>query len=341
MKQHPVPQNIASYEFKLVGDMTLKQFFQLAGGAIIALIIYATPIPGFIKWPLVFIFGALGAALAFLPVEERPLSTWMFAFLKAVYTPTRYVYVDSSVEDVFAKTKTLDNSPAPLSTHKPSGFVENFEVAEKSFVQRISSLFQTTTPPTSQPAPQIPNLGGGRIVEMQTAPTQTPPPQPQPAQPRPGFNVVEEVDVPKMQAVRVEPQQAPVPVQPVQPQAANMPVTPVFRPLPQNPIKSATFSNQAAPPSPPTVPNTVVGQVLSVDGRIVDGAILEIKDMTGKPVRAIRSNKVGHFITMTPLSDGDYSIETEKETYFFDPVRFRAEGQIIPPIQIKAKMPTQ
>src|SRR3989344_4775673 len=182
MKQHPVPQNISSYEFKLVGDMTLKQFFQLAGGAIVALIFYASPIPGIIKWPLVFIFGALGAALAFLPVEERPLSTWIFAFLKAVYLPTRYVFVASSVDDIYAKTKTTDNSPIPLSQHKPSGFVENFEVAEKGFLQKVSSLFQTTSAPNTA-APQIPNLGQrqpeppsptGRILEeRQVGPSQS------------------------------------------------------------------------------------------------------------------------------------------------------------------------
>ncbi|KKR52786.1 MAG: hypothetical protein UT88_C0021G0001, partial [Candidatus Woesebacteria bacterium GW2011_GWD2_40_19] len=38
MEQHPIPQNISSYQFRLVGDMTLKQFFQLAGGFLVGLI---------------------------------------------------------------------------------------------------------------------------------------------------------------------------------------------------------------------------------------------------------------------------------------------------------------
>jgi hypothetical protein len=41
-EQHPIPQQISAYHFRLVGDMTLKQFFEVAGGAIIALIIYST-----------------------------------------------------------------------------------------------------------------------------------------------------------------------------------------------------------------------------------------------------------------------------------------------------------
>ena len=35
METHPVPQNISSYEFRLVGDMTLKQFLYLAGGILL------------------------------------------------------------------------------------------------------------------------------------------------------------------------------------------------------------------------------------------------------------------------------------------------------------------
>jgi len=33
MEQHPIPQQISSYEFKLVGEMTLKQFLKAAGFA--------------------------------------------------------------------------------------------------------------------------------------------------------------------------------------------------------------------------------------------------------------------------------------------------------------------
>lgn len=73
MEQHPIPQQISSYEFQLVGNMTLKQFFKLAGGLLIAFLFYSTGLPFIIKWPLVISFAALGVALAFLPVNDRPL----------------------------------------------------------------------------------------------------------------------------------------------------------------------------------------------------------------------------------------------------------------------------
>ena len=69
MEQHPIPQQVSSYQFKLVGDMTLKQFFQLAGGFLVGLIFYSLPIIGIVKWPFAILSVILGAGLAFVPLE--------------------------------------------------------------------------------------------------------------------------------------------------------------------------------------------------------------------------------------------------------------------------------
>lgn len=98
MEQHPVPQHIASYEFRLVGDMTIKQFGFLASGVLVALFFYASPLPRYFKWPLIVFFGFLGFALAFLPVQERPLSQWIVAFFKAVFSPTQYLWQKKTQE---------------------------------------------------------------------------------------------------------------------------------------------------------------------------------------------------------------------------------------------------
>ena len=100
---------------------------------------------------------------------------------------------------------------------------------------------------------------------------------------------------------------------------------------------TAKFSAEAAPPNPPTTPNTIVGQALSTQGKIIEGAILEVKDTEGRPLRALKSNKLGHFIVVTPLQNGRYEITTEKDNYEFKPVTFEAIGGIIPPIAIEGK----
>ena len=358
MQQHPVPQHISSYEFKLVGDMTLKQFFQLAGGITVSLIFYATPLPGVIKWPLVLLFGLLGAALAFLPIEERPLSQWFLAFIKAVYSPTLYTWDANSAEDVFAKSTSVDTTPTTLSATNSdltgagqSEEVKKFEQGERNFFSKVSAMFAVTPQATNSVVNTTFNqntaLGG---VKSSAEPfTQ-------------GMVLTQEVQGQKtsqqaasnMRSVRPEDTAMPVPVQqvvkvghatPIQnlqvdQQETIQPLSPVFANQGGNGqvIAQAVFSPEAAPPSPPEIPNTIVGQVLTSQGKIVEGAILEIIDSVSKtPVRAIRSNRVGHFMTVTPLKNGGYELMTEKDGLTFDPIQFQAEGRLIPPIQIKAK----
>lgn len=326
MEQHPVPQHISSYEFKLVGDMTIKQFFQLAGGIIISLIFYASPLPGFIKWPFVFLFALLGVALAFLPFEERPLTTWFFAFIKAIYSPTQYVWKDGAAEQVFAEgqREQIPVIIAPQGERRAQEYLakvpqaqvlEAFEAGEKNFFEKVASLFQAVAPFPTPVVPSVPD--GGQA----------------PVAPKP------EIAIPVVEPIKIEPFQPPAPPIPVQhPIYQPQPVAPVLRPQGIPPVGAqATFTPEANPPAAPQGPNTVVGQVLTSDGKIVEGAILEIRDSDGRPVRALKTNKVGHFLSVTPLRDGTYEIETEKEGLVFDKVTFVASSLIIPPIQIRAK----
>ncbi|MEK7521738.1 MAG: PrgI family protein [Patescibacteria group bacterium] len=303
LQQHPVPQEISAYEFRLVGDMTLKQFLQLAGGVGIAFLIFVTPIPAFIRWPLVILAALAGAALAFLPIEERPLSFWIFSFLKAIYSPTYYVFKNGAAEDVY-QTGSVLTSPsvvAPQGDAKAQEYLSSiptpaevapFEENEKGFVARVVHLFS------------------GRVSQEFT-----------------------ESATPKVEHT-AKPESAD--------QNMNVAQTPgaAYTPPAGGSFYGSTaavFAAEAAPPNPPTSPNVVVGQVLDSTGKIVDGAILELREVGGPPVRALRTNKIGHFLTVTPLRDGEYEIETEKDGMGFDIIKIRAEGQILSPILIKAK----
>jgi hypothetical protein len=92
MENHPIPQDITGFQFKLIGDMTVKQFAYIAGGAIIAWVTYILPLPFLIKVPLAIIFGAIGAGFAFVPVQGRPMDVMIANFFKAVFNPTQYIY---------------------------------------------------------------------------------------------------------------------------------------------------------------------------------------------------------------------------------------------------------
>ncbi|MBU1032130.1 PrgI family protein, partial [Patescibacteria group bacterium] len=91
MEPHPIPQNVTYFQFKLIGDMTLKQFLYLATGCGIAYVLLVFFVSDFpvIAWPLIIISAGLGASFAFLPIASRPLDYWLAAFLKAIYSPTK------------------------------------------------------------------------------------------------------------------------------------------------------------------------------------------------------------------------------------------------------------
>src|SRR5450759_1562285 len=92
MDNHPIPQDITGFEFKLIGNMTLKQFAYVAGGSIIGLAFYASPVFFLIKIVLVLVSIGAGVAFAFVPFEGRPMDLMVKNFIKAVLNPTQYAY---------------------------------------------------------------------------------------------------------------------------------------------------------------------------------------------------------------------------------------------------------
>jgi len=308
--------------------MTLKQFFQLAGGFLIGLIFYSAPIPGIVKWPLAIISVVLGVALAFLPLEERPLERWIFAFFKAIYTPTEFFWKKTSVLPKYFQDEAVGPAPTTAapeqeaalkaylsSTKQSSGTFAKLEDAEQGFLAALSGIFSGLT---------------GQATG--TAPPTTAPEKPK------------EMRIPTIEPVVIRQPNAPHLVVEERPQTGNpsiqvtaQQVSPIVAGEEMVSTKQALFSLEAAPPNPPTTPNVVVGQVVDDQRKIVEGAIMEIRDEVGRPVRALRSNKVGHFITVTPLDSGRYDIITEKDGYQFAPVSFDATGVLIPPILVEGK----
>ena len=94
---HPIPQDITGFQFKLIGNMTIKQFAYLAGGFVFAWVFYILPIFFLVKLIFVLGFAALGASLAFLPIGGRPMDLMFVNFIKAVFRPTQYVYEQTNV----------------------------------------------------------------------------------------------------------------------------------------------------------------------------------------------------------------------------------------------------
>lgn len=331
MDQHPVPQNISSYEFRLVGDMTLKQFFQLAGGIGIGVLFTKLPLPFFFKWPFAGLSVLMGIMLAFVPVSGRPFSQWLMAFIRAIYSPTKYLWSSTP-------SQTMDAIVAP-ENNVPSSPLDKIE---SQVVSRISQLFnnqpvaQTAPAPTPTPVPTIsvetsqPLPQATETTVHTMAPPMIPTSAPGTMEPKRPIMIAEIVDSPPTTPA----QQAPAPPLPAPTPVVNVPpITPVVA-QPQKIAEPAMFTDKV---NTPERPNLIAGVVLGKAQEPLEGVILEITDSkNGIPVRALRTNKLGQFQTATPLSPGVYNLTAEKEGVSFDPVSLTCENQIIKPVLISA-----
>ncbi len=355
MQQHAIPQQISSYQFRLVGEMTLKQFFQLAGGFLVALIFYSAPLIGIIKWPFVIVSAILGVCLAFLPLEERPLEKWIFAFFRAIYAPTEFYWQETKVATKFfldepASTVSVETA-APQEkalndylsvANQKSGSSAKMDMAEQGFLATLTGMFTGVVSPVSTGVPAAPVSPPPAVPQPPVVPLTMPKENvavaPKPVEPQ------KELQIPQTAPIKVVSNIPHLVVEERKadplisaPEITTHQVAPTIAGEEIVSAKQALFSIDAAPPSPPTIPNVVVGQVVDENRKIIEGAIMEIRDSAGRPIRALRSNKAGHFITVTPLEIGRYDVITEKDGFDFIPYTFETTGNLIPPILIQGK----
>ncbi len=153
MEQHPVPQNVTTFQFRLIGDMTIKQFGYLAGGAIVGYICYKLPLPFFFTWPLAVTSAVLGVGLAFVPIEERPMDVWLLSFIKSIYSPTQYLWQKS-----VPAQKLQPLPPAAPVAPQVAPTIPHITTAtpHPSITQTLEHLFTVhPTPAPTQPPPPL------------------------------------------------------------------------------------------------------------------------------------------------------------------------------------------
>jgi len=90
-------------------------------------------------------------------------------------------------------------------------------------------------------------------------------------------------------------------------------------------------------PSTPKTPNTITGMVVDSRHTIIENAIIEIRSSDGIPIRATKTNRLGQFISATPLKNGIYEIETEALGHTFAIIKLELKGKIIDPLKIQAE----
>ncbi len=324
MEPHPIPQNVTSFQFKLVGDMTLKQFLYLVGGVGFAylLFVFLSHDYPLISWPLIIISALLGVAFAFLPLGSRPLDHWLLAFLKAVYSPTKrswqkngksfkedslfgsrlVMYMSGAQPQqppvyVPPSTPKLEQLPTKEDLQKTVDLARQAQHLQMKIIQTertLSQIKQQAQNPTPVP------VDFGQQVNKTLADLQ---------------NLVNQASAVKQQLQPEQPTQLPrekvkvvIPVKPKQTQLALT-----------------------------TFPNVINGIVKDKNNNYLEGVVAVIYDREGLPARALKTNKLGQFTGSTPLPNGVYNLELEKDSFNFDVLQLELTGQVLPPLIITAK----
>lgn len=116
MDQHPIPQDVTGFQFKLIGTMTVKQFGYVATGVIMAVVLFYLPIHSvfgvLLKVILIPLFGSSGVVIAFVPIDGRPIDVMTTNFVKAVFSPNQYIYHRQGKQLSFT---TITTTKAPVA----------------------------------------------------------------------------------------------------------------------------------------------------------------------------------------------------------------------------------
>lgn len=181
IEQHPLPQDVTGYRFRLIGDMTLKQFLYLVVAVLITLLVHNIPLPFFLRYPLEIVLLLLGIGLAFVPIEGRPLDKWIIAFIKSIYSPTQYVWQKQKPAIVSTPTKTTPQPKPSISTPtKSKSTSPSFTLPSKHPLKSPSTPTKTLPKTTPQPKPTPVSSTPPVSVPSTTSPT---PPKIKPVHP--------------------------------------------------------------------------------------------------------------------------------------------------------------
>ncbi len=356
MEPHPIPQNVTSFQFKLVGDMTLKQFMYLATGSAISYLLFlflAPPAP-IVAWPMIIISASLGVAFAFLPIGSRPLDHWLAAFLKAIYSPTKRVWRKNNKsfkdEPLFGSRLVmyLSSTAPPIPMPIPAQTLRAVGIASGD-VRPENLPSEEELKKTVELARQAQNLQM-KIIQTERALSQIKEQAQKPARnasasvaggPTPIAvdygqqvnniladlqNLVNQASVIKEQLQLItEPEAAKL--EAVTPQALQKERVKVIIPVRPKQTQLALT----------TFPNVINGIVKDSQENYLEGVVSVIYDKEGLPVRALKTNKLGQFTGSTPLPNGTYTLELEKDGFTFDVLQIELSGQVLPSLVITAK----
>jgi len=116
MDNHPIPQDVTHFQFKLIGNLTLKQFGYVAAGGILGWITFSLPFFFLLKLLLGFAFAGSGLVFAFIPIEGRPADLMLSYFFRALFQPNQYLFQKQGIAISFISTYSSNHTAAVMTS---------------------------------------------------------------------------------------------------------------------------------------------------------------------------------------------------------------------------------
>lgn len=246
--------------------------------------------------------------IAFVPYQDRPLETWLLAFFRAVYSPTIYTYKKVG-DKKWLESRSKANSDDETGTEKSNGVVMEGVTKNR---ERVDEFIKSL--PSVKHQEEIAEIVLDRPQEDVQS-TVVDAPSREKEQKR------EMTEVAKTTSTT----------------DTNYGEKPADLQIKKDKLSATAVADFGSIPMPgrPTTPNIVVGMVTDKNGKIIEGAIVEIQDDKGNPTRVVQTNSLGQFKISSPLANGKYLVIPDKEEMKFDRVEIVLSGQIVEPIRIK------
>ncbi len=160
MEPHPVPRQITTFEFKLIGFMTLKEFAYMIVFAGLATITYFLTPGELFKYIGAAIVFAIGIFLAFYKYNERSVDVWIRNLVLKMFSSSQYYYHKKNDPPSFLENIIYDKNIAVLHADAQKKLTSYLGKVEKAPVVGTKVEMAPPTP----------------VDTVETEPVQTPTP---------------------------------------------------------------------------------------------------------------------------------------------------------------------
>lgn len=164
MEPHAVPRQITTFEFKLIGFLTLKQFAYLAVFAVLAVIAFFLGPFDLARYIGAGVVFGIGVFFAFFKYNERSIDVWIKNLIIKLFSSSQYYYKKDNEAPSFLSNVTSDNSVASLHIDAQNKLTHYLSTSPLATHGALKPTMSNQLPTNNQQT-----MGGGEETEEEKA----------------------------------------------------------------------------------------------------------------------------------------------------------------------------